>query len=98
MDDDVPEAGSYEHTDTDLDDDSSVIEDEDAQGPVVVQDLGGGRRLRTSLARTGDVESSILVSSPLPLATRGFGRGRSTGQRQPLRRSVRQSFTDRGDA
>ncbi len=91
----MPEAGSYEHTDTELDDDSSVIEDEDAHGPVVVQDLGGGRRLRTSLARSGDVESSMLVSSPLPLGTRGSRRERSTRQRQSLRRSVRQSPADR---
>ena len=60
LDDDVPEAGSYQHTDTDVEDSSSVLEDDTEIG-------------RISLGMNSFVSHVGLGSSPLP-PSRGPGR------------------------
>lgn len=85
MDDDVPEAGSYEHTDTEEEDDSTEGE-EDSEIQVRVQGISNGRS-RQSLGRSdgrgrrslASEDSELLGSSSFvgssPAMARGPGRG-----------------------
>lgn len=81
LDDDVPEAGSYEHTDTELEDDTNEIED-----PFAGHAGGGGRLNMEQQARrsfTSAEASSILGGSSFlessPAAGRGRGRDETRG-------------------
>lgn len=85
LDEDVPEAGSYEHTDTEEEDESTEGEEE-SEVDVRVQGLGNGRS-RRSLGRSdgrgrrslASEDSEMLGSSSFvgssPAMARGPGRG-----------------------
>ncbi|KAI9691350.1 MAG: hypothetical protein M1820_009729 [Bogoriella megaspora] len=84
LDDDVPEAGGYEHTDTELEDES------EGEEPNSFVHLRAGARgvqwdrqaARSSMLQGGDssgLESSLLASSPM--GERGVGRGRRPAPR-----------------
>ena len=87
LDDDVPEAGSYQHTDTEVEDDSSlegdvagarrVVEEADAVGQMELE----GLRLRGRERGSGVLGSSVFGSSPVVQMSyqggrSGSGRGR----------------------
>jgi hypothetical protein len=98
LDDSVPEAGSYQHTDTEAEDDSSIEFDSDDE-PVLRQSVSAqstrnpvrssGGNGRTSRILTDD-QSSILGSSSFvgssPAVGRGLGRGNAFRSRMISRR------------
>jgi hypothetical protein len=67
LDDDVPDAGSYQHTDTDLEETSSEIMDAVEVSGLGAAELGVGR---SSLAGRASIGSSVFRSSPMPPRTR----------------------------
>ena len=73
LDDDVPEAGSYQHTDTD-------VEDESSDGSDVPAARWSGRQ-SAQRARNQQLNSSLLGSSPVE-QRRGRGGGRRSGGRR----------------
>ena len=86
LDDDVPEAGSYQHTDTEVEDDSSlegdvagarrVVEEADAVGQMVLE----GLRLRGRERGSGVLGSSVFGSSPVVQMSYKGGRRIGSGR------------------
>ena len=86
LDDDVPEAGSYQHTDTDVEDDSS-IEGDIAATRRVVEEVGAigemeldGLRMRERERGSGVLGSSVFGSSPVVQMSYQGGRRNDSGR------------------
>ncbi|KAF2097512.1 hypothetical protein NA57DRAFT_77769 [Rhizodiscina lignyota] len=78
LDDDVPEAGSYQHTDTELEDEST---DEEEIGEASMVRMSGGRARQSMLSESDAqmMSSSFLSSSPA--ARQGLARGNAFRER-----------------
>ena len=78
LDDDVPEAGSYQHTDTEVEDESSEVEvDEDDVPTRIMRGFirSDGRARRSLQSEDGEVVGSSSFVESSPAMTRRPGRG-----------------------
>jgi hypothetical protein len=96
LDDSIPEAGSYQHTDTELEDDSSEEEESEEEHsarrqPGLARMSGGNGRSRRSLMRD---QSDILGSSSFIGSSPAMGRG--PGHGNAFRNRIRSRRGGRG--
>jgi len=87
LDDDVPEAGSYQHTDTELEDESSELEE---VGSASVVRMSRGEARRSMLSEVGS-ESMGLGSSVIGRSVLGSSPAMQRGGNAP-RRGVRDRY------